>query len=166
MGRKNVKIQILFGAVVLLSDEMTPKRIDEQLQNSFKSLMSIVNLITKTEGRKGLPCTLDVDGAKVTFSGGSLGSSMVRALVLNQIAEKKTLDYEAHKDVVKAQISALPITGRTVEAVRIFDKFMEGKALHTDVKKALLPPTSEKPVLSKAEIEAQKKAVATLNAVK
>lgn len=166
MERKNVKIQILFGAVVLLSDEMTPKRIDEQLQNSFKSLMSIVNLITKTEGRKGLPCTLDVDGAKVTFNGGSLGSSMVRALVLNQIAEKKNLDYEAHKNTVKAQISALPITGRTVEAVRIFDKFMDGKALHSDVKKALLPPSAEKPKLSKAEIEAQKKAVATINAVK
>ena len=166
MESKNVKIQILFGAVVLLSDEMTPKRIDEQLQNSFKSLMSIVNLITKTEGRKGLPCTLDVDGAKVTFNGGSLGSSMVRALVLNQIAEKNNLDYEAHKNAVKAQISALPISGRTVEAVRIFDKFMEGKALRSDIKRVLLPPTAEKPVLSKAEIEAQKKAVATLNAVK
>ena len=166
MERKNVKIQILFGAVVLLSDEMTPKRIDEQLQNSFKSLMVAVNLLTKTEGRKGMPCTLVVDDQKCTFNGGSLGSSMVRALVLNQIFQTGNLDMELHRNTAKAQISTLPISGRTVEALRVFDKFVEGKALQSDIKRLLLPPTAEKPKLSKEEIEAQKKAVATLNAVK
>lgn len=164
MERKNVKIQILFGSIVLLADDMTPKRIDEQLENSFKSLMTIVNLITKTEGRKGLPCILQVEDKKVTFKGGSLGSSMVRALLLNQIAETGNLDWNTHKDTVKTQIATLPISGRTVEAVVICDKFMEGKALHTDVKKSLLPPTSDKPKLSKAEIEATKKAIETINA--
>ena len=140
----DVTISVIFNGKILIQDKMSQERITKQLKEGFKTLMGAINMLTKVEGRKGLTHIFQIDDQKTSFKGGSLGSSMVRALILNQMAETGKFDIDDHKEIVKLQIATLPISGRTVEAIRVFDKFIDGKAMHSDVKKVLLPPAEPK----------------------
>lgn len=125
-AQKKVAIKVTFNGKTLINDQMSQDELASELNNSFKDLMQAVNLVTKVSNRKGLTHVLQIDDKKTTFKGGKLGASMVSALVAHQIETNGGARVNTYRETVKNQVKSLPISARTVEAISVFDDYMNG----------------------------------------
>ena len=149
---KTTSLKVTFNGKVLINDKMDEATLNAELQEGFKSLATAINAVTRIEGRKGLTHTLEIDGEKCTFKGGGFGQSIIKALVAHHLQTSGNFRLQTAKDFAKEKIATIPVSARAVQAVKVFDGYLEGKVLATDVSKAIAFNETKAKAIKKAEV--------------